>query len=269
MSFKSTLIRLTPNLKATTTWYKDNLEAKISKPNQLSIGLENIEKAFSTNIKSISEVHIGDQSFICAEAQYFDTSIQYPKPNSLDFQHLAIIVRDIENVFEKLKKQNVKIVSSSPQTIPLKNTTAGGITVLYLYDGNGFSLALVEYPIDKGKTKWHNNLNLIKGIDHSAIVVSSLSKSTAWYTEHGYHIDVEDQRYGVEQDNLTGVPESRVSLVGFEGSESYGTEIIEYTSPKSQNIKDGVRQQMLIISNHQSNITGLHKDPSGHYVYFC
>lgn len=269
MSFKSTLIRLTPNLKATTAWYKDSLEAKISKPTQLSIGLENIEKVFLTNIKSISEVHIGDQSFIFAEARDFDTSIQYPKPNSLNFQHLAIIVKDIEKVFEKLKRQNVRIVSSSPQTIPLKNVTAGGITVLYLYDGDGFPLALVEYPIDKGNAKWHSNPRLIKGIDHSAIVVSSLSKSTTWYTEHGYHIDVKDQRYGLEQDNLTRIPNSSVSLVGFEGSESYGTEIIEYTSPKSQNVKDGVRQQMLIISGHQRDITGLHKDPSGHYVYFC
>lgn len=268
MYFKLTLVRLCTDINKTIKWYESALNAKVAIYNDDTITINIISNIFQRKIARVVRLKVGAEEFIYAEANDFDHSIQIPEANSMHFQHLAIIVNDINKTYHRLVSK-VNILSTEPQMIPKSNTIAGGIKVLYLYDCNGFPLALVEYPSGKGKDKWHKDSNEIKGIDHSAIVVDSLEESTQWYEKVGFHIDVEDRRSGEAQEKLTQLKRAEVILRGFEGSLTYGVELIEYILPKNGNYLGNTRQQALIIQNPNINVKfyGLNHDPSGNLVY--
>src|SRR5260370_5806363 len=50
------------------------------------------------------------------------------------FQHIAIVVRDMDKAYEQLRQQKVKNVSTAPQTLPEWNKGAGGIKAFYFRD---------------------------------------------------------------------------------------------------------------------------------------
>ena len=50
------------------------------------------------------------------------------------FQHIAIVVRDMDQAYEQLRQHRVKHVSTAPQTLPEWNKNAGGIKAFYFRD---------------------------------------------------------------------------------------------------------------------------------------
>lgn len=74
--------------------------------------------------------------------------------NDLWFQHVAIVVRDMEEAWAQLRKHHVRQISPRPQTIPESNLAAAGIKAIKFRDPDGHSLELLWFPEGKGNPAW-------------------------------------------------------------------------------------------------------------------
>ncbi|HMU27404.1 MAG TPA: VOC family protein, partial [Solirubrobacterales bacterium] len=62
------------------------------------------------------------------------------------FQHLAIVVRDLDKAYAALRRQGVRHISTGPQTLPAWNREAGGIRAFYFRDPEDHPLELIWFP---------------------------------------------------------------------------------------------------------------------------
>ena len=80
------------------------------------------------------------------------------KSNDLFFQHIAIVVSDMDKAYQQVKKYNVEFVSTAPQTLPKSIPAAEGIKAFYFHDPDNHNLELIYFPKGKGQEKWqHSN----------------------------------------------------------------------------------------------------------------
>ncbi|MGH7233501.1 MAG: VOC family protein, partial [Nitrospiraceae bacterium] len=70
------------------------------------------------------------------------------------FQHVAIIVSDMDGAYQWLRRFKVQHASSGPQRLPDWNPNAGGIQAFYFKDPDGHSLEILQFPPGKGDPKW-------------------------------------------------------------------------------------------------------------------
>src|SRR5262249_13624523 len=136
------------------------------------------------------------------------------RSNDRWFQHVAIIVRDMDEAYKHLRKHKVEHASSGPQRLPDRNKEAGGIKAFYFRDPDGRYLEILQFPPDKGVARWHKKTNkLFLGIDHSAIVVADTEASLRFYRDRlGMKVVGESENYGTEQEHLANVFGARVRI---------------------------------------------------------
>src|SRR5438128_9513973 len=104
------------------------------------------------------------------------------RSNDRWFQHIAIIVSDMEKAYAQLRQAKVQHASSGPQRLPDWNKNAAGISAFYFKDPDGHTLEVLHFPPDKGDPKWQQNTGaLFLGIDHTAIVISDTEASLRFY----------------------------------------------------------------------------------------
>jgi len=89
------------------------------------------------------------------------------RSNDLWFQHLAIVVSDMDTAYATLCGHNVQHVSTAPQTLPDYITAAAGIRAFYYRDPDGHNLELIWFPEGKGAPRWQSKNRLFFGIDHN------------------------------------------------------------------------------------------------------
>src|SRR4030095_15445455 len=120
------------------------------------------------------------------------------------FQHIAIVVSDMDKAYARLRSHKVKHVSTAPQTLPEWNKGAAGIKAFYFRDPGDHVLEIIFFPPGKGDPNWQRpGTNIFLGIDHTAIVVSDTDKSLAFYRDLlGLRVAGESENYGVEQEHL-------------------------------------------------------------------
>ena len=192
--------------------------------------------------------------------------------NDLGFQHLAIVVSDIDAAYQRLLDHGVTIVSSGPQTLPDSNYDAAQTRALYFRDPDGHFLELIEFPSNKGEPKWHDAETLFLGIDHSAIAVRDTKESRDFYRDRlGLTNEGDSLNYGIEQERLSGVAGAQVEITSFKGAKGPGIELLQYKKP-------GIHETDLIdvkpndLLHWQINLQGTPKpagsgdirDPNGH-----
>jgi len=209
------------------------------------------------------------------------------------FQHIAIVISDMDKAYARLREARVQFVSNGPQTLPRSNKQAAGISAVYFRDPDGHFLELIHYPADKGQPKWHTQSSaLFLGIDHTAIAVSDTLRSLAFYRDKlHFHIVGESENFGLEQEHLSGVLKAHVLITALRSDSGPGIELLNYLSPTSgrslPNLlpNDIASWQIPIevsISKSEKDIGGLHwqklpanqrgteaawiKDPDGHLV---
>ena len=141
--------------------------------------------------------------------------------NDLAFQHIAIVVRDMDAAFKTLQKHNVEFVSTVPQTIPLSNNAAAGIKAFYFHDIDNHNLELIYFPKGKGKAKWQNTgKEIFLGIDHTAIGVSNTSNSLQyWVNNLSLEKKGESHNTGTEQAHLNFVKNAELQITGLAAAE--------------------------------------------------
>jgi catechol 2,3-dioxygenase-like lactoylglutathione lyase family enzyme len=156
------------------------------------------------------------------------------RPNDGAFQHIAIIVRDIDAAYAHLRRHGVEHASSGPQRLPDWNPNAGGIKAFYFRDPDRHFLEILQFPTGKGSPKWHVRGNrLFLGIDHTAIVVSDTEASLAFYRDTlGLTVAGESENYDVEQEHLNGVFGARLRITALRAAEGPGIELLEYLAPR-------------------------------------
>jgi catechol 2,3-dioxygenase-like lactoylglutathione lyase family enzyme len=150
------------------------------------------------------------------------------------FQHIAIVVRDMDAAYEHLRRAKVKHVSTAPQTLPAWNKDAGGIKAFYFRDPEDHVLEIIWFPPGKGDPKWQQvaSTNVFLGIDHTAIVVSDTDKSLAFYRDTlGMQVAGGAENFGIEQERLNQVFGARLRITALRAARGPGIEFLEYITP--------------------------------------
>ena len=151
------------------------------------------------------------------------------------FQHVAIIVSDMDAAYTRLRQHKVEHASPEPQRLPDWNVAAGGIKAFYFKDPDGHPLEILQFPAGKGDAKWHGSFGrLFLGIDHTAIVVSDTDTSLAFYRDLlGLRVAGESTNYGPEQERLNNVFGARLHITALRAGSGPGIEFLEYVSPRN------------------------------------
>jgi catechol 2,3-dioxygenase-like lactoylglutathione lyase family enzyme len=148
------------------------------------------------------------------------------------FQHIAVVVSNMEKAYDILRQNKIHQISTEPQTLPMSNPAAGGVKAFYFRDPDNHSLELIYFPPGKGDPKWQGGKNVFLGIDHTAIAVSDTDRATQFYVGTlGLHVAGESLNFGIEQENLNHVFGSRVRITGLRGPAGPGIEFLEYVVP--------------------------------------
>jgi len=154
------------------------------------------------------------------------------RSNDRWFQHVAIIVSDMQKAYAELRRHRVEHASSGPQRLPDWNPAAGGIEAFYFKDPDGHVLEVLAFPPGKGEARWQRKDALFLGIDHTAIVVDDTDKSLAFYRDVlGLAVAGESENYGEEQERLNAVFAARLRITAMRTRSGPGVELLEYLAP--------------------------------------
>jgi catechol 2,3-dioxygenase-like lactoylglutathione lyase family enzyme len=155
--------------------------------------------------------------------------------NDRAFQHIAVVVSDMDEAYRHLRARKVRHVSTGPQTIPANNKAAAGIRAFYFKDHDGHNLEIIYFPPGKGDARWHReNRRLFLGIDHTAIVVASTQESRRFYRDGlGLKVAGESMNFGTEQEHLNNLAGARLRISGLKANHGPGIEFLEYLTPKT------------------------------------
>ena len=156
------------------------------------------------------------------------------RSNDRWFQHIAIIVSDMDRAYERLRAHKVTHASSGPQRLPDWNKNAAGIEAFYFKDPDGHTLEVLAFPPDKGDPKWHRATGkLFLGIDHTAIVVADTDASVGFYRDLlGFRVAGESENYGPEQERLNNVFGARLRITSLRVEAGPAIELLEYLAPR-------------------------------------
>jgi len=149
------------------------------------------------------------------------------------FQHIAIVVTDMDQAYQHLRQYKVRHSSTSPQQLPEWNKKLGGVKAFQFKDPDGHNLELIEFPADKAEQKWlQSSDQLFLGIDHSAVVVKDAAASFALYRDRfNLELMLQAQNYGTEFDHITGTFGSKVEVNSMKPASGIGFELLEYIAP--------------------------------------
>ncbi len=159
------------------------------------------------------------------------------KSNDLIFQHIAIVVSDMDKAYQHLKKFNIEYVSTLPQTLPKSIPGAEGIKAFYFHDPDNHNLELIYFPKGKGLEKWHpdsyrDNGKIFLGIDHTAIGVSNSENSHKFYADLlGLKRKGDSWNKGTEQEHLNNVEGASLHITGYRSASGPGIEFLQYLIP--------------------------------------
>ncbi len=208
---------------------------KVSDVEVLGDDFEHLEGVFGARMR-IVRMQLGNE--------YLDLT-QYLAPpgrpipadsrsNDLWFQHVAIVVRDMDQAFDKLRTLKVQFVSTAPQTLPPSIKAAAGIKAFYFRDPDQHNLEIIYFPPGKGDPRWQEKTDkLFLGIDHTAIGISNTDASLKFYGDLlGLRKTGESENFGTEQEHLNQVFGAHLRITGMRARTGPGIEFLEYLTPR-------------------------------------
>jgi catechol 2,3-dioxygenase-like lactoylglutathione lyase family enzyme len=179
------------------------------------------------------------------------------RSNDRWFQHIAIVVTDMNKAYAWLRQNKVEHASSGPQRLPDWNKNAAGISAFYFKDPDEHPVEVLQFPPDKGQEKWHRQTDrLFLGIDHTAIVVWNTDASLRFYRDLlGMHVAGESENYGTEQEHLNNVFGAHLRITALRGTRGPGIELLEYLAPRDgrpfpsdEHPNDVVHRQTVLVT---------------------
>jgi catechol 2,3-dioxygenase-like lactoylglutathione lyase family enzyme len=207
---------------------------KVSETEIAGDEFERLEGVFGARAR-IARLKLGDESIELTE---YLAPQGRPVPadmrsNDRWFQHIAIIVSDMDRAYQLLRRHKVQHASTGPQRLPGWNPNAGGIQAFYFRDPDGHHLEILQFPEGKGNPKWRRPSDkLFLGIDHTAIVVGDTEASLRFYRDTlGMEVAGESENYGPEQERLNNVFGARLRITALRAASGPGIEFLEYLAP--------------------------------------
>jgi catechol 2,3-dioxygenase-like lactoylglutathione lyase family enzyme len=208
---------------------------KVSEMELAGEQVEHLFGVFGVRVR-IVRMQLGDESIELAQ---FLAPRGRPIPvdsrsNDLWFQHIAIIVSDMDRAYQLLRRYKVEYTSSGPQRLPDWNKNAGGIQAFYFKDPDEHPVEILQFPEGKGDLKWHRkNNHLFLGIDHTAITIANTDVSLRFYRDLlGLRVVGESENYGAEQEHLNNVFGARLRITALRAPAGPRIELLEYLSPR-------------------------------------
>jgi len=145
-----------------------------------------LQGVFNASMR-IVHLQLGDQ--VVELTQYVSPPAGRPIPvpsysNDQWFQHMAIVVRDMDAAYKILQDNNVQQVSAYPIAVPPSNLGAAGIKAIKFHDPERHDLELIYFPSGKGDASWHKPTNkLFLGLDHTAMTIAASDTGVAFYRD--------------------------------------------------------------------------------------
>lgn len=210
---------------------------KVSDVEMWGDDIEHLSGVFGARVRVV-RLKLGDEILELTE---YLTPQGRPVPsdsrsNDRWFQHVAIIVADMDKAYAYLRANRIRHASTGPQTLPSYITAAAGIRAFYFRDPDDHVLEILSFPPDKGAAKWHRSTDagkLFLGIDHTAIVVGDTEKSLSFYGDAlGLSVAGESLNYGPEQEHLNNVFGAKLRITGLKTQDpGINVEFLEYLAP--------------------------------------
>ena len=210
---------------------------KVSDTEISGVEFEHLSGVFGARVRVV-RLKLGDEVLELTE---YLTPQGRPVPadsrsNDRWFQHIAIIVSDMDKAYAYLRSNRIRHASTGPQTLPSYITAAAGIRAFYFKDFDNHVLEILSFPPEKGAAKWHElerTGRLFLGIDHTAIVVRDTETSLKFYRDAlGLSVAGESMNYGTEQEHLNNVFGARLHISGLKTRDAgINVEFLEYLAP--------------------------------------
>lgn len=146
---------------------------------------------------------------------------------SRPFQHLALVTDDVDRAWRAARAAGATPIShDGPVTLP---QSAGGVTALKFRDPEGHPLELIRFP-DAAERGWHGEG--VIGVDHSAVVVTDLAASRAFYRELGLQEGKATLNHGPTQAALDGLEAPCADVVPMQPAHAPPhVELLHYRTP--------------------------------------
>ena len=223
------------NLEKSVEFYSQVLSFRVTKDIEVwGEDWEKLQGVFGLRMR-IVQMQLGDE--IISLMEYL-TIEGRPLPvdsgsNDRIFQHIAIVVKDMDRAYEHLRQYRVRHSSTSPQQLPEWNKKLGGVKAFYFKDPDGHNLELIQFPPDKADAEWLQTTDkLFLGIDHSAIVVKDAQASFSLYGDRlDLKLMLQAENYGTEYEHISGIFGARVQVNSMKPPSGIGFELLEYIAP--------------------------------------
>jgi catechol 2,3-dioxygenase-like lactoylglutathione lyase family enzyme len=228
------------DLDRSVAFYRDVLSFKVvAQEEEAGAPLEQLEGVFGAHVRS-TRLELGGEAIVLT--QYLAPRGR-PIPvdmrsNDRAFQHVAIVVADMDRAYAHLRARGVRYVSTEPQTLPKWNKGAAGIRAFYFADPDDHTLEVIWFPAGKGDPRWQRASSglgspLFLGIDHTAIGVADTARSLRFYRDAlGLRVAGESENYGTEQEHLNNVFGAHLRITGLRAAAGPGVELLEYLTPR-------------------------------------
>jgi len=224
------------DLDRSVAFYRDVLSFKVVAEDEATgAPLEQLEGVFGAHVRS-ARLELGSEAIVLT--QYLAPRGR-PIPvdarsNDRAFQHIAIVVADMDRAYAHLRAHGVRYVSTEPQTLPQWNKGAAGIRAFYFADPDDHTLEAIWFPAGKGDPRWQRpSQTLFLGIDHTAIGVGDTARSLRFYRDTlGMRVAGQSENYGTEQEHLNNVFGAHLRITGLRAPAGPGVELLEYLAPR-------------------------------------
>jgi catechol 2,3-dioxygenase-like lactoylglutathione lyase family enzyme len=184
------------------------------------------------------------------------------------FQHVALVVSDMAAAYAHLCRYAMTpITIGGPQRLP---PSTGRVLAFKFRDPDGHPLELLAFPPDAGDAHWQNRDALFLGYDHSALVVSDVVRSIAFYEALGLAVAGRTLNHGPEQERLDDAPGVRVDVVALRSpaEATPHVELLGYQVPPvaplpgSLDPSDIAATRLVFESDRAAEV----RDPDGHAI---
>jgi catechol 2,3-dioxygenase-like lactoylglutathione lyase family enzyme len=189
------------------------------------------------------------------------------RSNDLWFQHLAIVVSDMDAAYSHLRGAAdwTPISDDGPQTLPPAN---GGVRAFKFRDPDSHPLELIWFPPYR-----HPSDGLFLRIDHSALSIAATARSVAFYRALGFRVGDRSLNRGPAQARLDGLPDANVEVTGLRptDADSAGLELLAYRPPGHPighcNPNDGLTDWVTLdVASPAEKLPRAVRDPDGHLL---
>lgn len=196
------------------------------------------------------------------------------RSNDLWFQHLAIVVTDVDAAYTHLLRHHgwQPITAGGPQLLPPSN---GAVRAFKFRDPDGHPLELLWFPPGQGRAIWHDRPadTPFLGVDHSALSIGSTPRSRTFYRTLGLHVSDRSLNHGPAQASLDGLPGATVRVTSLRPASDNGPgiELLGYHPPgraaATPSPNDRVTDWItLLVTPPSGDVMRMRRDPDGHLL---